>query len=157
MAFPIRVGVKALIVKNDKLLLIKYKDRKSVHYNLPGGGIRRGESVRKALKREVYEETGLKVSVGQLLLVSEYDPIKHKKYYGRTHKLTLIFKCKIKNGSKPTKPPKPDRKQVDTVWSPLKKLPDTLYPSFTARSGRHCIRTLNTRFLQPGNSKGAKI
>lgn len=33
-------------------------------WTLPGGKVNRGESLVKALKREVYEETGLRVHIG---------------------------------------------------------------------------------------------
>src|SRR5271165_806208 len=36
-------------------------------WTLPGGKVKRGESLVKALKREVYEETGLRVQIGSLL------------------------------------------------------------------------------------------
>jgi 8-oxo-dGTP diphosphatase len=34
-------------------------------WTLPGGKVKRGESLRHALKREVYEESGLRVEIGR--------------------------------------------------------------------------------------------
>jgi ADP-ribose pyrophosphatase YjhB (NUDIX family) len=36
-------------------------------WTLPGGKVRRGESLVKALRRELYEETGLRAQIGSLL------------------------------------------------------------------------------------------
>jgi ADP-ribose pyrophosphatase YjhB (NUDIX family) len=36
-------------------------------WTLPGGKVKRGESLVKALKRELYEETGLQAQIGSLL------------------------------------------------------------------------------------------
>ena len=36
-------------------------------WTLPGGKVKRGESLVKALRRELYEETGLRVEIGSLL------------------------------------------------------------------------------------------
>lgn len=51
-----RVGVRAIIIKKDKLVLVestKYHDVK-----FPGGGVELGEELIAALKREIKEETG---------------------------------------------------------------------------------------------------
>lgn len=127
---PIRIGAKAVILKDDHVLLIKYQDRRDGHFNFPGGGIKRGESIRKGLRREVAEETSLDVKVERLLLVGEYDPRKHKRRFGRTHKLTLFFLCSVKNGGEPILPDKPDPNQIGIEWFPLAALPETLLPQY---------------------------
>ncbi len=61
------LGAKALIHNNEgKLLLLQKNTKKpqalkSPNWDLPGGRIQRNESLEKALKREVYEETGLQL------------------------------------------------------------------------------------------------
>lgn len=52
-------GVGGLIVKGDKILLCHRRDYDM--WNLPLGGIKIREDIIQALKREVKEETGLKV------------------------------------------------------------------------------------------------
>jgi ADP-ribose pyrophosphatase YjhB (NUDIX family) len=146
----IRVGAKAVIVKKDKVLLIKYKNGSGVHYNFPGGGIERGESIEDGLAREVLEETGAQVDVKKLLLVGEYEPGQHKRKYGRTHKLTLYFLCKIRKGTKVKSAKKPDSKQVDEVWFPIDKLPKSLLPRYhdlviSAMNGREEHDPFTTR------------
>ena len=54
-----RVSAKAIIVVDNKLLLIRENGN---HWDLPGGGIEHLEDIDVALKREVKEETGLNVT-----------------------------------------------------------------------------------------------
>lgn len=61
---PIRNGVYLALLNNDKeILLTKSKSRNRYIYNLPGGAIEDGEGTTDALKREVYEEIGLIISL----------------------------------------------------------------------------------------------
>lgn len=53
----IREAVRAIIIKNDKVALVK--SLKENHYKFPGGGIEDGESHIDTLIRETKEETGL--------------------------------------------------------------------------------------------------
>jgi len=53
------LAANGMIVKGNKILLHHRTDCDM--WDLPGGGIEKGEDIFQALRREVYEETGLKV------------------------------------------------------------------------------------------------
>jgi 8-oxo-dGTP pyrophosphatase MutT (NUDIX family) len=57
-------AVKAIIIQDDKVLILKQHVGNSVFYSLPGGRIQ-GEDMEAELVREVKEETGLDVVVNK--------------------------------------------------------------------------------------------
>jgi len=61
------VSVMAWIEDSDQNILLVRQAAGLKLWTLPGGKVKRGESLVKALKREVYEETGLRVQIGSLL------------------------------------------------------------------------------------------
>jgi 8-oxo-dGTP diphosphatase len=56
-----RVSVKGLFVKDGKILLFKEPKKLSGKWELPGGGLNFGEDIQEGLKREIEEETGIKI------------------------------------------------------------------------------------------------
>lgn len=72
---PIRCGVRVMLVKNEKIILIKpkYKER----WNFPGGGVKKRETLNDAAQREVYEECNVKIK--DLELIGLYTNLKEKK------------------------------------------------------------------------------
>jgi ADP-ribose pyrophosphatase YjhB (NUDIX family) len=68
------VSVMAWIEDLDQNVLLVRQAAGLKFWTLPGGKVKRGESLLKALKREVYEETGLRVQIGSLLgLLDRHD------------------------------------------------------------------------------------
>ncbi|MEZ0290795.1 MAG: NUDIX hydrolase [Sulfolobales archaeon] len=56
----IKVGVGAVVLRDDKILLIKRRNFPDPElWSIPGGYVKFGETIFEAVKRELYEETGL--------------------------------------------------------------------------------------------------
>lgn len=75
-----RVAMKAVLVSAGKVLILRKasiaENATAAHgrYNLPGGRIEAGESWEVALKREVLEETGIRIKIDYPLYVGRWFP-----------------------------------------------------------------------------------
>ncbi|MEM6710809.1 MAG: NUDIX hydrolase [Pseudomonadota bacterium] len=90
-----RIAVRALIVEAGRLLVVNaYPQGESDLWCAPGGGMERHCSMPDNLIREVYEETGLTISIGDLAGVNEFhDPARG------FHQVDLFFKATIVEGT----------------------------------------------------------
>ncbi len=118
-----RISAKAIIVEAGKLLAIRNtgKNGETV-FKLPGGGQKRSESVNRALTREVFEETGAKVKVGELVTIHERELASPKNGAEGESKVEFVFHCALKNEYRLRVGDKPDSKQVGVDWLDLRKL-----------------------------------
>ena len=57
----VRNAVRCFLMREDKVVCIKYKVGETGYIDIPGGKIEEGEMQEDASIREVYEETGIKV------------------------------------------------------------------------------------------------
>jgi 8-oxo-dGTP diphosphatase len=92
------VGVGAIIIEGDRVVLVRRGHPPLAgEWSIPGGVLELGETLRQAAVREVLEETGLRVEVGELLGV--YDRIL-RDAHGRTlyHYVLIDFLCRRISG-----------------------------------------------------------
>jgi 8-oxo-dGTP pyrophosphatase MutT (NUDIX family) len=156
----IRINANAVIIQDNKVLLIKFNDESGVHYNLPGGGVELGESVTDALKRECMEEANANVNVKDLILCWQYVPELENFKFGSRQKLGLIFRCDLKPGSIPKFPGSPDPNQTSIEWVQLEDLLKPTMPPLFPSLGDKIVRALQENqkieFIEKDPSIGLK-
>ncbi len=64
------IGVGGIVRDDNQLLVIK--DRFTKGYKLPGGHVDHQETIKKALKREVFEETGVEVEFESIINLGHF-------------------------------------------------------------------------------------
>src|SRR6266542_2546497 len=65
---PIRMGVRVMMVQDEKVWLVRQTYMRG--WFMPGGGIKKGETLEEAARREAREETG--AELGKLTLMGAY-------------------------------------------------------------------------------------
>jgi len=89
-----RLAVDAVVVTKSGVVLVKRKNPPfRGRWALPGGFVRYGESVEKAILREVEEETGLKVKIEGIVGVYS-DPGRDP----RGHVVSICFRARPTGG-----------------------------------------------------------
>lgn len=93
-----RPSIYGLLFKGDKILLSRQWDG----YDFPGGGVKKGESMLDALKREFWEETGLQITPDKLITVTEnfFISVESRK---SLHGILIYYLCKSPKGQISTK------------------------------------------------------
>ena len=98
-ALGIRPSVSAVIFDRvGRLLLQRRAD--GGQWGLPGGSMEIGESLHEAVRREVLEETGLRVAVRRLVGVYSRPGLQVVRYPNGTvwHYVNACFECAVRGG-----------------------------------------------------------
>jgi ADP-ribose pyrophosphatase YjhB (NUDIX family) len=113
---PVEVAVGAIVRRADELLLVKRGRGDAVgKWSVPGGRVRFGETLADAVRREVLEETGLRVRAGAFAGWAERiggDPSPH-------HYVILDF---FATEDEPGAPVRPGDDAAEVAWVPLARL-----------------------------------
>jgi len=117
----ISVSAKAAVIRDGHILLIRY-DEPMVHYNLPGGRLLNGESLRGAVVRKLRTECAAKGLADRMLFVYEHIPDPKEPEPGDYQKVQFTFLAHLLPGSEPSNPPEAtDQSAVE--WRRLEELP----------------------------------
>lgn len=107
-----RLSVRALILQEDRLLLVNaWPTAVSDLWCAPGGGVHAGQSLPDNLVREVHEETGLTIVVGDPALVNEFhDPA------NGFHQVDVYFHARVVAGDLATPWTDPEGVVTERRW-----------------------------------------
>lgn len=153
MAKTHRASGRAVVIKEDKILLMKYKNGQ--YYNFPGGGVNEGETLAECAKREVLEESGITVVVNNMLFTLE---VETKRYglSGDPH-ISVFFSCTVDENKPTTIPIEPDSSPDDpsifsvAEWVPINKLKDI---NFLPYIPENIIEYVNSGIFSPAFLSG---
>jgi len=116
---PIRTGVRVMILREDQVLLVRQTYVPG--WFMPGGGLKRGETMEQAVRREAKEETGAELA--DILLMGVYTSFKEWK---TDHNILFVCWEFTING-------KHDSEIAEVRFFHLNDLPDGLWPGHRRR------------------------
>jgi 8-oxo-dGTP diphosphatase len=93
------LGAAALVIHDGRVLLIRRGQAPDAgEWSVPGGGVELGEAIEDALRREVREETGLEIAVGDFLEI--YERVERDADGAvRFHFVVLDYRCHLIGGA----------------------------------------------------------
>jgi nucleoside triphosphatase len=88
--------VAGIVTYGDSLVLLTQSQKWHDKFALPGGHMRKGESIFESLQREMKEETNLDIVSGDLLYIEE---LKYPEefYDSGRHFIVFVFRCRPKS------------------------------------------------------------
>lgn len=127
---PITMGARILLIKDDHIVLVKHSYQDA--WYLPGGGIKRNESLEQAIRREAAEECG--AAINQIRFLGIYTNFVDYKNDHISLFLSDDFTLKDKS----------DHEIEQVALFPIKQLPEKLSPG-----NRRKIEAYINESLQP--------
>ncbi len=124
-------SIKAIIIKDGKLLVESVDYGRGRYCKLPGGGQEWGETMQQTIIRECKEELNLDVTPLRLVLARDYIAKNHNQPYDLDcfHLAELMFECEVSDFTALGNGSEPDSDAQKIKWIELDKLADSdFYP-----------------------------
>jgi 8-oxo-dGTP diphosphatase len=120
-----RIRCAAVLIRGDKILLVKHEKDGHAYWLLPGGGLEPGETLAQATERELHEECGVTIRCERLLLISEsLEPNRERQI------INIVFLAELVAGE-PHLATQNDARLVGVDWVRREALASlTFYPDF---------------------------
>ena len=117
-----RIRVSAVFEREGEILCMKYVYGGKEVFALPGGGVDQDTPLRQAIVDEWKEEIGVKLDVGDIVLIGEAPATKR-----HPQTLHIVFEAIEIRGIPKIRPD--STHSLDIAWVPVDELPKTpLYP-----------------------------
>jgi len=120
---PKTLGVRVMLIQNGQVLLVRQTYLPG--WFMPGGGVKRGETLDEAVRREAREEVG--AEMGELRLLGAYTS-----FGGHKSDHNMLFLC-----TDFTLSGTPDREIAEVRFFPLDALPGNIWPGYRLRLGEY--------------------
>lgn len=119
----VRAATRGLVVVDDKLLVVVLHGTTGEYWLTPGGGQHFGESKIENVAREVLEETGYRVTVGDLACGRDYIGARHFPDWDTGFQQTeLFFWCHLADEDRDPAAMDKDTNQTGIRWVPVADL-----------------------------------
>lgn len=124
-----RIAAGAIIIKDNKILLVRYRDKSGTTLLAgPGGGVNNEEGLSQAVVREVKEETGIDIVPDKILCVEDL--------FSRKYRMVKVwFLCQTVGGHLERTQGAVDETIIEANWYTKNRLKnEVVYPSIIMES-----------------------
>lgn len=143
-----RKAVRAIVIHDNNLLVMRRDKFGKMYDTLPGGNIEVGESLEDAVRRELKEETSITIGDAKLVFIEDA---------GHPYGMQYIYLCEYESGE-PRLSPKSEEALINKLgknihepgWLSLADLPKTTFLSEQLK--QKIVRGVEHGFPEPAES-----
>lgn len=140
-----RVGVGGVVIDQGQVLLVRRgQEPLKGHWSLPGGLVESGEELAQALRRELKEETGLRIEPIEVIGVFErIERVGRAKQRVRYHYVIVDYICRLRGAERRRRQPPIPRPASDITAAEWVKVEDLKRYGLTAQAEEVIRRALS--------------